>query len=179
MYTHEQKGGETLYVFKNTLKSVLTIPMPAGGGEQRVAPGEEFTGDYSLMRFVRFGMASVVREITSPVHEPAIIDRFVNRVFHGDALKLLQVLPTASVDAVITDPMYGTAKNCLYDWGVDPARGDPERHWFYHEPIYQECRRVLKPGESWPGRRDSSFANISTPGLGRIESGFLSASPTA
>jgi site-specific DNA-methyltransferase (adenine-specific) len=74
------------------------------------------------------------------------IDRFINKVFHGDVRRLLRALPTASVDAVITDAMYGTARNCRYDWGLDPARGNPAKHWQYHEPIYQECRRVLKPG---------------------------------
>lgn len=138
MRTSEKTTSEgTLYIFRNELKSVLTVPTPEGG-ERRIAPGEEFMGDDSFMRFVHFGMASLVREITTPEHEPAIIDRFVNKIFHGDALKLLQVLPTASVNAVITDPMYGTARNCLYDWG-------PEKHWFYHEPMYEECRRVLKP----------------------------------
>jgi DNA modification methylase len=74
------------------------------------------------------------------------MNHFVNKVFCGDALKLLRVLPTASVDAVITDPMYGTSKNCIYDWGPDPAQSDPEKHWFYHQPMYEECRRVLKRG---------------------------------
>lgn len=74
------------------------------------------------------------------------MERFFKKVFHADARKLLAALPTASVDAVITDAMYGTAKNCEYDWGVDPAGGDPEKHWRYHEPIYKECRRVLMPG---------------------------------
>jgi DNA modification methylase len=74
------------------------------------------------------------------------LNRFINKVFNGDALDLLRAIPTASIDDVITDAMYGTAKNCRYDWGLDPARGDPLKHWAYHEPIYQECRRVLKPG---------------------------------
>lgn len=75
-----------------------------------------------------------------------MIERFVNKVFHGNARHLLRLLPDASVDAVITDAMYGTSKNCRYDWGVDPAKGDPVKHWHYHEPIYRECLRVLRPG---------------------------------
>jgi DNA modification methylase len=75
-----------------------------------------------------------------------MIDRFANKVFHGDALALLKVIPTASMDAVIADAMYGTAKNCRYDWGPDPAKGNPVLHWQYHEPIYRECLRVLKRG---------------------------------
>jgi site-specific DNA-methyltransferase (adenine-specific) len=75
-----------------------------------------------------------------------MMDRFLNKVFHEDALQLLQALPTASVDAVISDPMYGIARKCSYEWGEDPARGDPVKHWLYHQPMYEECRRVLKPG---------------------------------
>ena len=75
-----------------------------------------------------------------------MMDRYINKIFHEDALPLLQALPIGSVDAVISDPMYGTAKKCLYEWGPDPAKGDPAKHWAYHETIYQECRRVLKPG---------------------------------
>ena len=71
---------------------------------------------------------------------------FTNKVYHEDALKLLHALPSASIDAVITDAMYGTSKNCQYEWGLDPARGDPDKHWQYHQPIYRECLRVLKPG---------------------------------
>ena len=75
-----------------------------------------------------------------------MIDDFLNKVFCGDARRLLRALPTASIDAVITDAMYGTAKHVEYEWGPDPAKGDPVKHWQYHEPIYQECLRVLKPG---------------------------------
>ncbi len=74
------------------------------------------------------------------------MNRFINKVFRGDALDLLRRLPTATIDAVLTDAMYGTARNCRYDWGFDPARGDPVKHWLYHDPMYAECRRVLKPG---------------------------------
>jgi site-specific DNA-methyltransferase (adenine-specific) len=72
------------------------------------------------------------------------LSRFLNRVFWGNARRLLRNLPTECVDAVITDAMYGT--KLRYDWGLDPAKGDPVKHWQYHQPIYEECRRVLKPG---------------------------------
>ena len=58
-----------------------------------------------------------------------MIGTFLNKVFHGDARNLLRALPTASLDAVITDAMYGTSKNCQYEWGPDPANGDPAKHW--------------------------------------------------
>lgn len=75
-----------------------------------------------------------------------MIETFINKVFHCDALALLRALPPASIDAVVTDAMYGTSKNCQYEWGVEPARGDPVKHWLYHRPIYEDCLRVLKPG---------------------------------
>ena len=78
----------------------------------------------------------------------SLMNRFINKVFTGDSLDLLRVMPTASVDAVITDAMFGTAKNCVYEWGPDPAQGNPALHWLYHRPIYDECRRVLRPGGS-------------------------------
>lgn len=74
------------------------------------------------------------------------MDRFINKVFHGDARRLLRALPTTSVDHCIADPMYGVAKTYRYEWGLDPARGDPEKHWQFHEPLYLECLRVLRPG---------------------------------
>jgi site-specific DNA-methyltransferase (adenine-specific) len=72
------------------------------------------------------------------------IEPFLNTVVLDYALTLLGVLPTASIAAVIADAMHGT--NCRYDWGLDPARGDPVKHWQIHQAIYEECLRVLRPG---------------------------------
>lgn len=75
------------------------------------------------------------------------IDRYLGKVFHGDALRLLQGMPEGVIDAVIADPMYGVVSPySIYEWGSDPSKGDPHRHWRYHEPIYHECLRVLRPG---------------------------------
>ena len=71
---------------------------------------------------------------------------FVNKIFHADARHLLAKLPDESIDAVICDPMYGTS--CEYEWGLDPNAGNHEFHWEYHNPIYEECLRVLKPGRA-------------------------------
>jgi hypothetical protein len=91
------------------------------------------------------------------------LNRFINKVFNGDALNLLRVIPTASVDAVVSDPMYGTSKNCVYEWGPDPAQGNPALHWLYHRPIYEECRRILKPGGVLAWAQDIRFnAHFST-----------------
>src|SRR5262249_44069267 len=66
-----------------------------------------------------------------------------------NALRLLKALPSSSIDAVITDPMYMVAreksKSCIYDWGPEPGSGKAEEFWAYHQPIYEMCRRVLKP----------------------------------
>ena len=75
---------------------------------------------------------------------------FINKVFHADARTLLRALPTPSIDLVLADPMFGVSKNpkprATYDWGVDPAGGNADKWWEYHGPIYEQCRRVLKPG---------------------------------
>ena len=83
--------------------------------------------------------------------------KYLNRVFCGDALRLLRDMPSASVDAVITDAMYGTSKDCRYEWGIDPARGDSARHWAYHKPIYEECLRVLRPGGALAWAQGAKF----------------------
>ena len=62
-------NGKGLYVFKNILHGLLTLPKPAISGKREIAGGEEFTGDNSFMRFVKYGMASLVREIRSPEQE--------------------------------------------------------------------------------------------------------------
>jgi DNA modification methylase len=57
------------------------------------------------------------------------------QLHHGDCLEILRALPTASVDAVVTDPPYG-----LSFMG---------KKWDYDVPsvaIWAECLRVLKPG---------------------------------
>jgi site-specific DNA-methyltransferase (adenine-specific) len=77
----------------------------------------------------------------------ATIDRYLGKVYQAHALDLLRTMPVESVDACLADPMYGVRSlYSVYDWGADPAQNDPEKHWQYHKPIYEECRRVLKPG---------------------------------
>lgn len=75
---------------------------------------------------------------------------YLNDVWTCHALDLLTRLPDTYIDAVISDPMYGIAskpsRHSSYDWGPEPFHGDPAEWWAYHRPIYQECRRVLKPG---------------------------------
>jgi len=51
------------------------------------------------------------------------MDKFINKVFHANCLKLLSQLPDESIDSVIADPMYGNSKkpskSITYDWGLD------------------------------------------------------------
>lgn len=56
----------------------------------------------------------------------------VNRIIHGDALDVLRGLPDASVDAIITDPPYGTTA-CAWDTVVP------------FEPMWALFKRIAKP----------------------------------
>jgi hypothetical protein len=73
------------------------------------------------------------------------IQNNLGKVYCGDALRLLRTMPVHSVHHILTDAMFGISRHCKYEWGLDPAMGDPYRHWLYHKPIYEECRRVLRP----------------------------------
>jgi len=70
----------------------------------------------------------------------------LNKVYHADALSLLARLNDECVGLVCVDAMYGVSANYRYGDLIDPGRGDPEKHWAYHGPIYSECRRVLRAG---------------------------------
>lgn len=54
-------------------------------------------------------------------------------LYQGDCLDILPTLPDESVDAIITDPPYGTTA-CKWD-AVIPF-----------EPMWEQLRRVIKPG---------------------------------
>jgi site-specific DNA-methyltransferase (adenine-specific) len=69
----------------------------------------------------------------------------INTVHACDARELLAQVPDKAIDLVAVDPMFGVGE-FLYDWGPDFIRGSPKRYWAYHEPFYQELRRVLRPG---------------------------------
>ena len=72
-----------------------------------------------------------------------------NRVYCTDALTMCSKMPDRFVNGVITDAMYMVASQkaaTTYGWGVEPGKGTAEEYWEFHGPIYNECRRVLKPG---------------------------------
>lgn len=69
----------------------------------------------------------------------------INQIHHGDCLEMLRQLPTASVDAVITDPPYmigatsvGNADSKSGTWA------DMENAAYWFAAWYIECWRVLK-----------------------------------
>jgi len=56
-------------------------------------------------------------------------------LWHGDCLELMKDIPSGSVDAIITDPPYGTTA-CKWD-SVIPL-----------EPMWEQLRRITKPGRA-------------------------------
>jgi site-specific DNA-methyltransferase (adenine-specific) len=59
-------------------------------------------------------------------------------VVEGDALDTIRAVPSASIDAVVTDPPYPCIKR-EYGYWTEPE-------WFaLMDPLVAECRRVLKP----------------------------------
>ena len=59
---------------------------------------------------------------------------FIDKIFLGDALDPIKLIPDNSVDFVLTDPPYGLSK--------DEIRNDADLTTFYG--ILPECYRVLK-----------------------------------
>jgi site-specific DNA-methyltransferase (adenine-specific) len=67
----------------------------------------------------------------------------LDTVIHGDCLDALRSLPTASVDAVVTDPPAGIAFMGK-SWDTDKGGRDAWIAWLAE--VMGECLRVLKPG---------------------------------
>ena len=90
-----------------------------------------------------------------------MIDSWVGKVHHGDALDLIRRLPDGSIDMVFTDPPYGHNNNngdLISKWEVALGTGrynqeenrpicndGPEANELFHA-ILPEFKRVLKPG---------------------------------
>ena len=64
------------------------------------------------------------------------------QLFQGDCLDVMAGIPDGSVDAIITDPPYGTVKGCGLDgWGENKTNWDVTiPHW----KMLEECNRVLR-----------------------------------
>jgi DNA modification methylase len=69
----------------------------------------------------------------------------LDRIVRGDSLKILQRLPSESIDCVVTSPPYWA----LRDYGVEGQVGlEPTFHEYLDKlcAVFDEVRRVLKPG---------------------------------
>jgi site-specific DNA-methyltransferase (adenine-specific) len=86
------------------------------------------------------------------------------RLLGGDCLELLRELPTASIDALITDPPYSSGGASAGDRARDPAQKyvqkgtlierpsfggdqrDQRSYAFWCHQWLSECKRIVKPG---------------------------------
>jgi DNA modification methylase len=66
----------------------------------------------------------------------------LNTIHLCEALELLAKLPSASIELPLSDPDYGVGKE--YDFGI--VSDNPLDHWRLFRPVYEEMRRVTKPG---------------------------------
>jgi site-specific DNA-methyltransferase (adenine-specific) len=82
-------------------------------------------------------------------NQATVIQAFQNRVLKGDALRVLQKLPSESVDCVITSPPY----YALRDYGISGQIGLEVTFTDYLEKlllVFEEVKRVLKrTGTCW------------------------------
>lgn len=62
------------------------------------------------------------------------IDNFINKITQGDSIQLLKIIPSKSIDIIVTDPPYGLNKK-----GIE---NDNDLNVFFQ--ILPECYRVLK-----------------------------------
>ncbi len=73
----------------------------------------------------------------------------LNHIYTGDALKVLQELPTESVNCIVTSPPYYGLRNYCVDGqiGLEPT---PEQYIQRLTEVFMECMRVLKKdGTMW------------------------------
>lgn len=71
----------------------------------------------------------------------------MNYILQGDCLKLMKDLADGSVDAIITDPPYGTVKG-IRSSPASKTTGLKENMWdesINHKEMLEECNRVLRP----------------------------------
>ncbi len=79
-----------------------------------------------------------------PAEEPEGVHPFINRIFCGDAAKILNRIPDNSVDIIVTSPPYNFGQR----YAEDPHDDTHEWNAYFSElfGIWQECTRILKPG---------------------------------
>ena len=83
----------------------------------------------------------------------------VNKIIQGDSLEILKILPSESIDCIITSPPYWG----LRDYGVKGQLGlekTPEEYVAKMVEVFREVRRVLKKeGTCWLNLGDS-YSNL-------------------
>jgi len=65
-------------------------------------------------------------------------------LWHGDCLELMKNIPNGSVDAIITDPPYGTVKGMLYREMIESKS---DHNWdtvINTSEMLEECNRILR-----------------------------------
>lgn len=90
----------------------------------------------------------------------------LDRIIRGDALKVLQRLPSESIDCVVTSPPYWA----LRDYGVKGQLGlEPTFHEYLDKlcAVFDEVRRILKPsGTCWVNMGDTYASPMKGGGMG-------------
>jgi DNA modification methylase len=98
----------------------------------------------------------VFDSIEEPKPKESVIDieNLSAEVLHGDCMQRLKEIPTASIDAIVTDPPYGLSPDgkCRTWADIEEGRklsGFMGKEWDAAVPchnFFAECLRVLKPG---------------------------------
>src|SRR5437588_7979061 len=78
-------------------------------------------------------------EYSSLAANPPEESHQINKIFCGDCLDVLKIIPTNSVDLIVTSPPYADRRIHTYG-GIHP---DEYVKWFL--PRAEEFKRVLKP----------------------------------
>src|SRR3990167_3340421 len=96
----------------------------------------------------------------------------LNKIYCGDALKILRTWPDEFVDCVVTSPPYWG----LRDYGVKGQLGlekTPEEYVSKMVEVFRECKRVLKKdgvmflnlGDSYSGDKVGNTETLKNPKL--------------
>lgn len=72
-----------------------------------------------------------------------MIDKYINKIIHGDCLDIMRKLPDKCIDLVLTDPPYNIKKADWDSW----ANIDDYVNWL--GSVFKECQRVLKDNGSF------------------------------
>lgn len=90
----------------------------------------------------------MVNILSAPCHKRTFSDQLglTHEVYEGDCLKVLKLLPSASVSLILTDPPYHSTKKKNITGDTDFAEDADFIGWM--ESIAKEWKRVLKPNGS-------------------------------